>query len=150
MPGFLKAKIVSVVLAAVRPGVTKPGRHAPTPVGTWSANTVRSDNPSTPDPSVISFTAHGSVCLRTPVSSGTGRWWREGHSAFNWEVKEVFQPGPGFPGFVLIHQEGTLDGDTFTSTGESQVFDQNGKFEKKITAKVTGTRTSDSPESTCA
>lgn len=123
----------------------------PTPVGTWSAKVILDGDPTTEDHATISFTASGKVCLATSISAGDGVWWPRGGAGFGWTDKEVFVSRPNFPGYVLILQRATLaSADAFTSSGRSQVFDQQGNWEKSVTADLTATRTSDTPDPSCS
>ncbi|GAB3888142.1 hypothetical protein GCM10029964_055310 [Kibdelosporangium lantanae] len=153
MRTVVSAAVAGLLCVVAAGGVAQADTGQPggrqTPVGTWSAKVILGGDPNTEDHAVISYTRTGKVCLTTAISAGDGLWWTEGGAAFGWADKEVFIPNPGFPGYVLILQEGTLAGDTYTSSGESQVFDQQGKWVKSITADLTAVRTSSEPEATC-
>ena len=85
------------------------------------------------------FNLAGSFSIATPVSLATGVWRRTGTNTFDYEGREVYQPGPGLPGYVHIDQHGVLDGNTFTSNGQSKVYDPEGNFWKTVHTVVTGT-----------
>ena len=123
-------------------------RRGDAPVGTWSSEVVV-DGTAFPT-ATMSLSRDGQLCIKTPVSEATGEWHHDGHNVVAWSGKEVYQPGPGLPGYVLISQRMVLDGDTFSSQGESQVYDQEGNFWKTVHTTVTGTRTSRDPEAGCA
>ncbi|HZR52778.1 MAG TPA: hypothetical protein VFB06_25100 [Streptosporangiaceae bacterium] len=110
------------------------------PIGTWSAAVVV-DGTQFPQATML-FNTAGSLSIATPVSLATGVWHRTGTTTFDWEGREVYQPGPGLPGYVLINQHAALDGDTLTSSGESKVYDQDGNFWKTVHTVVTGTLSS--------
>lgn len=109
----------------------------PFPIGTWSASVVV-DGTAFPQATML-FNTAGSLSIATPVSLATGAWRRTSATTFDWEGREVYQPGPGLPGYVLINQHATLDGDMLTSSGDSKVYDQQGNFAKTVHTVVTGT-----------
>lgn len=114
--------------------------HDQLPIGTWAASVVV-DGTQFPQATML-FNTAGNLSIATPVSLATGVWRRTGTTAFDYEGREVYKSGPGLPGYVLIDQHAVLDGDTLTSTGESQVYDQEGNFWKTVQTVVTGTLTS--------
>jgi hypothetical protein len=117
--------------------------HDQVPTGTWSA-TVVVDGTQFPT-ATMSFTGDGTLSITTPVSSATGVWRKRDGTGFEYQAKETYKPEPGLPGYVLIDQRAVIDGDTFTSSGESQVYDQDGNFSKTVHTVVTGTLPSSAP-----
>jgi hypothetical protein len=109
------------------------------PIGTWSAAVVV-DGTQFPQATML-FNTAGSLSIATPVSLATGAWRSTGTTTFDWEGREVYQPGDGLPGYVIIDQHGVIDGDTLNSSGESKVYDQEGNFWKTVHTVVTATLT---------
>lgn len=107
------------------------------PTGTWTASVVV-DGTEFPTATML-FNTAGSLSIATPVSLATGVWRKTGTTTFDWEGREVYQPGTGLPGYVLINQHGALDDNKLTSSGQSKVYDQEGNFWKTVTTVVTAT-----------
>jgi hypothetical protein len=107
------------------------------PIGSWTAAVVV-DGTEFP-PATMMFNLAGNFSIATPVSLATGAWRRTDTTTFDYDGREVYQPGTGLPGYVLIDQHAVLDGNKLTSSGESRVYDQNGKFWKTVRTVVTAT-----------
>ena len=114
--------------------------HDQSPIGSW-ASAVVVDGTQFP-PATMMFNLAGSFNIATPVSLATGVWRRTGATTFDYEGREVYKPGPGLPGYVLIDQHAVIDGDTLSSSGESKVYDPEGNFWKTVQTVVTATLTS--------
>jgi hypothetical protein len=107
------------------------------PIGTWTASVVV-DGTAFP-PATMLFNTAGSFSISTPVSLATGAWRKTGLTTFDYEGREVYQPGPGLPGYVIIDQHAVLEANKLTSSGESKVYDQEGNFWKTVRTVVTAT-----------
>ncbi|MFC1411191.1 hypothetical protein ACEZCY_18440 [Streptacidiphilus sp. N1-12] len=111
---------------------------APTaPLGNWSATVAFADKSNEAQ---LDFEDNGTVRLSSPVSTGEGTWTQTGDSRFSYRLKEVFNSIPGLPGWVDIEQDAVLTGETFTSSGDSNIWDVSGNPLATVTAHVSARR----------
>jgi hypothetical protein len=109
---------------------------APTLVGSWLARVAR---PSGTVEIGLRFCPDGSVFI-VAGGHGAGTWtrWRTG---FTYRIREpMLDDQGGFAGHVIIRQAGTLDGDEFTSRGESCVYDAHGALQRTVAIRITAVR----------
>ncbi len=94
------------------------------PVGTWTERLLldRGEYKST-----LRFTENGRALILAgprPGCVGAGTWVQTGPNRFRFSIAElVFEPDGTYVGYVDIDQEAVQDGDTFTSSGVSHVYD---------------------------
>ncbi|MBZ4319982.1 hypothetical protein [Streptomyces huiliensis] len=126
------------VLASGPAGAAGP-ECAAGPVGVWSA-TVTVDGMS-PHSSEIAFGEDGTACLSTPASTGRGTWTASGGDRFTYRVKEVFT-GDGASGWLVTDQKAVRSGAVFTSSGQSKIYDAQGREVATKQAVIKATRKS--------
>jgi hypothetical protein len=104
--------------------------------GPWLAQVVR---PSGTVEIGLHFGADGSVFI-VSGGHGAGSWWAR-RGRFVYRIKEpVIDEQGRYAGHVDIRQTGTIDGDTFASSGESCVYDADGAIERRLTVNITAVR----------
>jgi hypothetical protein len=115
--------------------------EAATPVGTWSGTVTRRGEPESIQ---LTFTESRRACLLTSDGESQGSWVPADPAGFDYEIVEALtDSSTGQPaGSVHITQNAQQDMDGFTSSGLSQVFDQNGKLIRSVTSTVSVTRMS--------
>lgn len=113
-------------------------------VGTWTATV---DREGVTNSATFGFRRDGSLCLRTEGSSGTGTWRQAGDGTLNYRAREALRdPATGASaGVVRINQTGRQQGDRFSSSGISLVYDTEGRLTDTVRSTVRATRTSTDP-----
>jgi hypothetical protein len=116
-----------------------------TPIGVWKG-TVEFETGS--GNVKLVFFPGGRLCLRSSPNDGsggggegTGTWRATGARTFAYEARErQFDKNGTTVGFVLVHQNATQSGNTFTSSGMSDILDPNGNLIMTVTSKVNAAR----------
>lgn len=111
------------------------------PVGTWSERLLLDRGTYT---STLRFTANGrALILAGPRQGcvGAGSWTSTGPRTFRFRIAElVFEPDGRYVGWVDIDQEAVQDGDTFTSSGTSHVYDADDGLLESADVRAEATR----------
>ncbi|WP_411083283.1 hypothetical protein [Streptomyces sp. cmx-18-6] len=120
---------------------TGPRAAVRTPVGTWKEELFLTRGTYT---SILRFTETGAALLLRgprPGCVGAGRWEATGDNRFTFRIAElVFEEDGTYTGWVDIEQQVVLDGDTFTSTGDSHVYDAQDRLLEEAAVTARGTR----------
>lgn len=116
--------------------------HPGTPVGTWREELLLDRGTYT---STIRFVRNGRALLLAgprPGCVGAGSWAVTGPGRFTFRLAElVFDPDGTFTGWVDIEQHAVLDGDAFTSSGTSHVYDAEDRLLERAGVKARAART---------
>ncbi|WP_117213051.1 hypothetical protein [Allorhizocola rhizosphaerae] len=104
--------------------------------GPWLARVAR---PSGTVEIGLRFCPDGSVFI-VAGGHGAGAWTRR-RTGFTYHIREpMLDDQGGFAGHVIIRQAGTVDGDAFTSRGESSVYDTHGSLLRTVAIRITAVR----------
>lgn len=116
-------------------------RSGARPVGTWIERLLLDRGTYA---STVRFTENGrALILAGPRKGcvGAGSWTATGPHSFRFRIAElVFEPDGRYVGWVDIDQEAVLDGDTFTSSGTSHVYDAEDGLLETAEARAEATR----------
>lgn len=110
-------------------------QNTPSVAGKWALTAVFGGQAHE---TVVHFTPKGRAFL---ASGGTGNWFRLGGNRFAFHIAEPMKDAQGtLLGWVDIRQSGTFTADTFTTTGQSRLHDQNDEVIVTVQADDTGAR----------
>ncbi|MEU5539078.1 hypothetical protein [Streptomyces sp. NPDC020362] len=111
------------------------------PVGTWQEELFLERGTYA---STLRFAPNGrALLLRGPRPGcvGAGSWTATGENRFSFRIAElVFEEDGRYTGWVDIEQHVVQDGDTFTSTGSSHVYDAEDHLLDQAEVRARGTR----------
>jgi hypothetical protein len=111
------------------------------PVGTWTERLLLDRGTYT---STLRFTDNGRALILAgprPGCVGAGSWSRTGPHSFRFRMAElVFEPDGSYVGWVDIDQVAVQDGDTFTSSGVSHVYDAQDHLLETAEVRAEATR----------
>ncbi|MFJ8253323.1 hypothetical protein [Streptomyces sp. NPDC094466] len=111
------------------------------PVGTWQE---RFRLPEGEFVSTVHLTPGGrAFILRGPApgGNGAGTWEPRGESGFVYRIAERLVDEDGaYAGWVDIDHRAELDGDTFTSSGTSTVYDAEDNLTVRVQVEASGSR----------
>lgn len=109
------------------------GTNADGPVGTWAEH-FRLDGRAFD--STLHFTPTGKVFILSgpaPGGGGAGTWESTGTGGFAYRIFErLLDDNGNFAGWVDIDHRAVLDGDVFTSTGISTVYDVDDRVQHDV------------------
>lgn len=105
-------------------------------VGGWTAKVTR---PSGIVEIGLHFTVDGTVFL-TAGAHGVGVW-RIGEGGIRYHIKEaVINEQGDFAGYVDISQSGAITGGSFSTEGESRVYDADGVLLRTVPVRIAAQR----------
>jgi hypothetical protein len=115
-----------------------------TPIGVWRGTVEFGSSANV----TLAFFPGGRACLRSSATDGsgatgqgTGTWQATGARTFTYEIRERSMDASGTTvGFVDIHQNATQTGNTFTSSGMSDILDVNGNLITTVESRVSASR----------
>ncbi|WP_369389927.1 hypothetical protein AB5J72_21495 [Streptomyces sp. CG1] len=120
---------------------TDPEAVTQSPVGTWQEELFLSRGTYA---STLRFTENGrALLLRGPRPGcvGAGSWNATGENRFTFRIAElVFDQDGTYTGWVDIEQHVTLNGDIFTSSGTSHVYDAEDRLLDQAEVRARGSR----------
>ncbi|MEV5567843.1 hypothetical protein AB0L54_34060 [Streptomyces sp. NPDC052196] len=120
---------------------TDVGARTRSPVGTWKEELFLERGTYA---STLRFTTNGrALLLRGPRPGcvGAGSWTATGENRFTFRIAElVYEEDGTYTGWVDIEQHVVLDGDVFTSTGSSHVYDAEDRLLDRAEVTARGTR----------
>lgn len=108
---------------------------ADSPVGKWQVELLINGQIHT---NTLYFTPDGRAFVRT---GGAGRWEATDATHFTFRLAEPMIDTEGnYLGWIKVHQNAVLQGDTYTSSGISKVYDAQDNLVASTEVKQTGTR----------
>ena len=116
-----------------------------TPVGLWKGTVEFGEGTGNVR---FVFLPGGRVCLNSSPTDGsggggqgTGRWHATGAHTFTYQIRErEFDASGTTTGFVDVDQNATQSGNTFTSSGMSDILDVNGNLITTVESHVNVSR----------
>ncbi|MBM7862194.1 class I SAM-dependent methyltransferase [Lentzea nigeriaca] len=111
------------------------------PAGTW---VERFSVDGVEKTGTLHFTPNGRVFIIAGPphgGAGAGSWRATGEGTFSYRIAErILGPGGEFIGWVDIDHEAVQDGDSFSSTGVSRVYDAEDRLVTTVAMRADGTR----------
>lgn len=129
---------VGLLILSTTISAATPAAHHPigSPIGVYPGTVTR---PGATDHITLTFTATGQSCLRTSDGLSTGTWSQSGSQTFTFRIKEALIVNGQQTGWVYINQNANLNGNSFTSSGVSDLTDLNGNPIGTSPAQITAT-----------